>query len=62
LVSLIRVTADGTLGMQGLVMIKMEEMRREIERERGGEREIRQVKDKMMAIQEDQDGDIWSTI
>jgi hypothetical protein len=43
-------------------MIKMEEMRREIERERGGEREIRQVKDKMMAIQEDQDGDIWSTI
>jgi hypothetical protein len=30
-------------------------------RERERERESRQVNDKMMAIQEDQDEDIWST-
>jgi hypothetical protein len=37
-------------------------MKRDERRERIGREESRQVNDKMMAIQEDQDRDIWSTI
>jgi hypothetical protein len=39
--------------------LKIETKMRERERER---KRIRQVNENMMAIQEDQDGDIWSTI
>jgi hypothetical protein len=48
----IRVTANRASGTQGLKEMKMKM------REGKG---IRQVNDKKMAIQEDQDGDIWST-
>jgi hypothetical protein len=57
-VPLIRVTADKGSSTQGLKEMKMKEMRK-VREERGTSR---QVNDKMIAIQEDQDGDIWSTI
>jgi hypothetical protein len=38
-----------------------DEYERQEKEEKERERENRQVTDKMMVIQEDQDGDIWST-
>jgi hypothetical protein len=51
-VPLLRVTANKASGAQGLKEMKMKETKGK----------GRQESDKMMAIQEDQDVDIWSTI
>jgi hypothetical protein len=56
----IRVTADRAQAHKAFGEMKIREEKRREERIRG--KGGKQVNDKMMVIQEDQDGDIWSTI